>query len=81
MGETITEEDAMAEFMFLGLRQTQAGVLRSDFQKSFGKSLDDVFGKRVKKLADLKLLTDDGEKIRLTDRGIDVSNAVFREFI
>ena len=81
IGETITEEDAMAEFMFLGLRQTQAGVLRSEFQKSFGKSLDDVFGKTVKKLVDLKLLTDNGEKIRLTDRGIDVSNAVFCEFL
>ncbi len=80
-GETITEEDAMAEFMFLGLRQTKAGVLRSDFQKSFGKSLDEVFGKTVKKLCLLNLLTDDGDKICLTDRGIDVSNAVFCEFL
>lgn len=81
IGETVTEVDAMGEFMFLGLRQTQAGVLRSEFQKCFGKSLDDVFGKTVKKLTDLNLLADDGERIRLTDRGIDVSNAVFCEFI
>ncbi len=81
VGETITEEDAMGEFMFLGLRQTKTGVLRSEFQKSFGKSLDAVFGKTVKKLSELGLLVDDGEKVRLTDRGIDVSNAVFCEFI
>ncbi len=81
VGETITQEDAMAEFMFLGLRQTKAGVRRSDFQKSFGKSFDAVFGKTVKKLSEFGLLADDGDRIRLTDRGIDVSNAVFCEFL
>ncbi len=80
-GELITEADAMSEFMFLGLRMTERGVLRQDFYACFGKKLDAVFGSQIKKLCDLKLLADDGEKICLTKRGIDVSNAVFCEFL
>lgn len=80
-GEKITEKDAMAEFMFLGLRQTEIGVSRSEFLRCFGKSLDEIFGRTVQRLCALKLLDDSGDRIRLTDRGIDVSNAVFCEFI
>ena len=81
VGETVTEADAMGEFMFLGLRQTEAGVRRADFQSCFGTSLNSVFGETVQKLCSFGLLEDDGDRIRLTDRGIDVSNAVFCEFI
>ena len=80
-GEAVSREDAMSEFLFLGLRQTKAGVRRSEFFKCFSVNLDEIYGETIKKLVKLKLLIDDGEKICLTDRGIDVSNAVFCEFI
>ena len=80
-GEAISEKDAMAEFMFLGLRRTKAGVLRRDFQASFGKTLEEVYEVPLKKLISLALLEDDGQRIRLTKRGIDVSNGVFCEFL
>ncbi len=80
-GEAISEKDAMAEFMFLGLRRTRDGILHRDFQESFGRKLEDVYGKPLEKLTALGLLEDDGRRIRLTKRGIDVSNGVFCEFL
>ena len=80
-GQIITEKDAMAEFMFLGLRRTRDGVLRRDFENSFGKTLEEVYEKPLAKLIGLGLLEENGERIRLTKRGIDVSNGVFCEFI
>ncbi len=78
--EKFTERDAFAEFMFLGLRMTE-GILKKDFFDYFGVSLDEIFGKQIKNAVGQKLLDDDGERISLTERGIDLSNVVFREFL
>ncbi len=80
-GEAVSTEDAMAEFMFLGLRLTKNGVSRKAFLQTFGKDLDAIYGQTIKKLTVSGLLCDEGDVIRLTDRGIDVSNAVFCEFL
>ncbi len=77
----IAGEDAMAEFVVLGLRLTKRGICRSDFENQFGISFNERYGKVAQKLGSLGMLTDDGERICLTDRGIDVSNAVFCEFL
>ncbi len=80
-GTAVTATDAMAEFMFLSLRLTKLGVSRQAFEMAFAKDLEDVYGAPLKKLCRLGLLEDNGECFRLTDRGIDVSNAVFCEFL
>lgn len=79
--EIVTEADAMAEFMFLGLRMTKAGVLRSDFKAAFNRDLDAVYGDAIKKLTNFGLLLDTGHRLVLTERGIDLSNTVFCEFV
>ena len=79
--EAVTEKDAMAEFMFLGLRLTEAGISQQEFLRCFGKSLNEIYGKQLEKLCSLGLLECLGDRIRLTDRGIDVSNGVFCEFV
>ncbi len=81
VGETITEKDAMAEFMFLGLRMTEQGILKQDFLQAFGAPIERIYGAQIEKLCRLGLLACLGDKIRLTERGIDVSNAVFCEFL
>ena len=78
--ERLTSTDEMAEFMFLGLRKC-AGILKSDFGKVFGKSLETVFGEQIKKFCSLGLLEDSNGRLRLSDAGIDVSNAIFCEFL
>ena len=72
--------DAMSEFMFLGLRKT-VGVSKSEFKKNFTFSVENIFGKSIEKHVKNKLLLDDGEFLRLSDRGLDISNYVINYFL
>ncbi len=78
--EVITETDALAEFMFLGLRLTE-GVSFERFRTHFGRELYEIYGTQVRELIDVGLLAEDATGIRLTRRGIDVSNVVFEKFL
>ena len=71
--------DQMEEFMFLGLRMSE-GVGKKDFYNAFGKSLEDVYGEIIEKLCAQGLLTD-GDSVRLTPYGRDISNYVMAEFL
>ena len=72
--------DAMSEFMFLGLRKT-AGVSKSEFKNNFTFSIEKIFGKIIEKHIKNRLLLDDGGFLRLSDRGLDISNYVISEFL
>ncbi len=83
--EVLSREDQMEETMFLGLR-TMKGVGAEKFYESFGLSLKEVYGEVIEKLLGQGLLEWTGEKsldsyLRLTERGIDVSNYVMSEFL
>lgn len=78
--EQITEKDALEEFMFLGLRLTE-GVSFAAFRERFGREMRAVYGEQIDRLTKQGLLAEDGTGIRLTRRGIDVSNVVFGEFL
>jgi oxygen-independent coproporphyrinogen-3 oxidase len=72
--------EAMAEFMFLGLRMSD-GVLFSSFEREFGPGVRDIFGRAVNQLLDQGLLIEDSTGIRLTRRGMLLSNQVFQQFL
>jgi len=78
--EILSVESQMEEFMYLGLRKIE-GVSRTDFQNYFGKNVDDVYGEILDKLEEEQLLEFSGDRIRLTHRGMDVSNCVLAEFL
>lgn len=78
--ETLTAADSMAEFMFLGMRML-CGVKRSDFRQNFGRQLDNVYGEVINKYVRSGHIIDDGETVRLSRTGIDVSNYIFADFI
>lgn len=78
--EYLTLEDQMEEFMFLGLRKTE-GISMEEFCEAFGRDIIEVYGTQIKKLEEQGLLKVTEKRIRLTERGIDVSNYVFSEFI
>ena len=78
--EVISREDALAEFMFLGLRLTE-GVSFARFEERFGEEMKNIYGSQIEKLVKDGLLTEDGKGIRLTERGTDISNVVFEEFL
>lgn len=78
--ERLVPEEQMEEFMILGLRM-MCGVSRTGFQKRFGRPIETVYGSALQKLKKQELITMEGDRVALTDLGIDVSNQVFVEFI
>lgn len=78
--EILSEKDRTEEFIFLGLRKTQ-GISCREFQKHFGKTPEKVFGGQIRRFEELGLMKREGDRLRLTERGIDVSNSVFAEFM
>ena len=77
---SLTEQEKMEEFMYLGLRMT-AGVKTSDFASRFGKSLDEVYGDVIRRHLAQGLLQRTPEGFCLTERGTDVSNYVMADYL
>lgn len=78
--EILSERDCMEEFMFLGLRMMK-GVKKEDFNKYFSKSLDEVYGEVIKKWEVQHMLHQDANRVWLSEKGIDVSNVIFSDFL
>ena len=76
----LSTKEKMEEFMFLGLRLAK-GVLVTDFYDRFGVELIDVFEKQVQKNISFGLLKYDNLYLRLTDKGLDLSNRVMGDFL
>lgn len=84
--QELSREEQMEEFMFLGLRMT-GGIKEREFQKLFGRTVDQVYPGIVDKYVKNGLLQrtfdiwEGEERIALTDRGIDLSNVVMADFL
>ena len=76
----LSSGDAMAEYMFLGLRLAE-GVSRKIFQHEFGRSLDSAYSSETEDLVRLELLVQDENRLALTRRGMLLSNQVFARFL
>lgn len=70
--EELDEVNAMEEYFFLGLRKMK-GVDWTPYKEQYQKTIE--------KLMAEKLIELDGDYIRLTELGIDVSNYVLAEFL
>ena len=79
--EHIDEPTAIGETMMLGLRLLAAGVNREAFVRRHGIDLDDLFAEPIARMQAQGLLVDDGNAIRLTERGGMLANAVAAEFL
>ena len=78
--EKLTGKDCMEEYMFLGLRRME-GVSIRDFDRAFSASMEDVYGRVLKKYEGMGLLVREGDRIRLSEEGIDVSDYIFTDFM
>ena len=78
--DKLSEKDCMEEYMFLGLRKT-AGVSKRAFAQMYGKGMEDIYGKAIEDMKEKGLLIEEGDSIRLTKKGIDVSNYVMCQFL
>ena len=75
-----TEKDQIEEFMYLGMRMIR-GVSEEEFRERFGRTVDEIYGDVIQKHMEEGLLIRRDGRICLTDRGLDVSNYVFADFI
>ncbi len=78
--DVIERNAQMEEFMFLGLRMTQ-GVLREDFERAFGMTIESVYGEVLQTLLQEGLLEKSEGRIFLTDRGMDLNSYVSSQFL
>ncbi len=80
--ETIVldKNEQMNEFVMLGLRCT-AGINADDFKARFNAGLFDIFGDIFNKHQKNGLLEIDQKTVKLTKKGIDLSNMVFIDLV
>ena len=78
--ESLSLKSQIEEFMFLGLRMTE-GVTETEFRKRFDMDMNSLYGDVLEKLEYEEMITDEGGRVKLTGRGVDVSNRVLAEFL
>jgi oxygen-independent coproporphyrinogen-3 oxidase len=78
--ETVDKRTAEGEFVFLNLRLI-GGFTLDDFERRFGEGFEKVFGGRAARLFEGGLLVRDGGRIRLSERGLELADSVFAEFV
>ena len=78
--ETQTLEDKKKEYMLLGLRKID-GVQISKFKEKYIDNPIFLFRKELEKLVKEELIKIDGDYIKLTNKGLDLGNIVWEEFI
>ncbi|MBM7565618.1 radical SAM family heme chaperone HemW [Paenibacillus sacheonensis] len=80
----VSEEEAMEEFMMVGLRMLR-GVRNGDFAAQFpGRTIEDAFGEPLRRLLKqglLETVEGHGGGYRLSKQGIPLGNEVFGAFI
>lgn len=78
--EVQQKEDEQKEYMLLGLRMIE-GVSIALFKKKFGQDPNKLFSKEIEKLTNEGLIETIDDKIRLTNKGLDLANLVWEEFV
>ena len=78
--EKQTIKDKQKEYMLLGLRKIE-GVSIAKFKEKFVENPIFLFRKELDILSKENLLEIDGDKIRLTSKGLDLANQVWEEFV
>ena len=74
------EIDKRKEYMLLGLRKIE-GISIQEFKNKFGENPIFLFKEVLNKLVNEKLIIVDNDNIKLTNKGIDLANLVWEEFV
>ena len=78
--EVLNKESKMNEYMMLGLRKIE-GVSISKFEQNFNENPITKYCKELEKLNNEGLIHIIDDRIKLTNKGIDLANLVWEEFI
>lgn len=75
--ETLGREALQFEFFYLGMRRTEIGVSRREFQKLFGEPFPAGITRILEELRGEGYLQFQGDAILLTTRGLAIADSVF----
>lgn len=78
--EVMDEDKLMFEYIMLRLRLTE-GLKFAEFKNKFNRDFEETYKAQIEKLLKDNLIYLDDEGIRLTHRGMDISNYVFASFM
>ena len=78
--EHLSQKEQMEEEMFLGLRK-KSGVSMSRFEEKFGRSFEGLYGEIVRDLVQQGLMQIEGDRVRMTKRGLFLGDTVAERFI
>ena len=78
--EHLSQREQMEEEMFLGLRK-KSGVSMARFEEKFGRSFNELYGKTIRDLVQQGLMQIDGDRVRMTKRGLFLGDTVAERFI
>jgi len=78
--EELTPQAFARETLVMSLRRTR-GLRRAEFRAVTGRDWEELCGEQIAELAGRGLLVVEGERLRLAEEALFVSDAVFRELI
>ena len=78
--EHLSQKEQMEEEMFLGLRK-KSGVSMARFEEKFGRSFDGLYGEIIRDLVQQGLMQIEGDRVRMTKRGLFLGDTVAERFI
>ncbi|MTI70487.1 MAG: oxygen-independent coproporphyrinogen III oxidase [Firmicutes bacterium] len=78
--ERIDKNMEMSEYVILGLRLNE-GIDKRVFYKRFNVNIEKIYKSQIKKFEREGLLNNFNNRIKLTERGRDISNRVFMELL
>ncbi|HBR05367.1 MAG TPA: hypothetical protein DEO62_00500, partial [Lachnospiraceae bacterium] len=76
----VTQKEKMEEYVYLGLRLTK-GISKIKFLESTGVDFDNVYGKVTEKYRKMGMLICEGNIVRFSERGLDISNYILSDFL
>ena len=78
--ETIDETESIKEFIILGLRLID-GIDISDFYTRYSKDIFSIYSAEINECVEAGLMESKNKRLKLTSKGLDLANKVFRKFI
>ena len=78
--EKLSIKDEIEESIFLGLRMNE-GIQISDFKEKYNFDFEKEYKNEIEKLSKMELIEIDNNRMKLTQKGREISNSVFVEFI
>ena len=76
----LSPRERMEEYMFLGLRKRE-GVSVSAFSRISGRTMEEIYGDVLRTYGRSGHLLLQGDRLFLTEKGIDVCDYIFRDFM